>query len=77
MGMSEVDRLKEQIAYLKFWQGILVVTAISVSGWLISAGGNADTLIIVLAMVGVALLAAGIIVLHRHIERRINRIGRL
>jgi hypothetical protein len=24
--VSELDRLKEQIAYLKFWQGIMVVT---------------------------------------------------
>ena len=23
--MSELDRLKEQVAYLKFWQGIMVV----------------------------------------------------
>ena len=27
--MSELDRLKEQLAYLKFWQGIMVVTDIS------------------------------------------------
>jgi hypothetical protein len=32
--MSELDRLKEQLAYLKFWQGIMVVTDISLVGWL-------------------------------------------
>ncbi len=35
--MSELDHLKEQVAYLKFWQGIVVVTDISLAGWLISS----------------------------------------
>jgi len=30
--VSELDRLKEQLAYLKFWQGIMVVTDISLVG---------------------------------------------
>ena len=33
--MSELDRLKEQLAYLEFWQGIMVVTEISLVGWFI------------------------------------------
>ena len=33
--MSELDRLKEQLAYLKFWQGIMVITDISLVGWLL------------------------------------------
>jgi len=33
--VSELDRLKEQVAYLKFWQGIVVVTDISLGGWLV------------------------------------------
>ena len=39
--MSELDVAKEQIAYLKVWLGILVVTDISVFGWLISNLGTA------------------------------------
>jgi hypothetical protein len=34
--MPQLERLKEQIAYLKFWQGVLVVTDISLIGWLVS-----------------------------------------
>ena len=33
--MSEVDVLKEKIAYLKLWLGIMVVTDISLVGWLL------------------------------------------
>jgi len=30
--MSKVDKAKEQIAYLKFWLGVMVVTDISLVG---------------------------------------------
>jgi hypothetical protein len=75
--MPELDRLKEQLAYLKYWQGIMVITDISLIGWLISAGGSAGTISLVLALIGVAVLTLGIYVLHRQIERRIDHIGKL
>ena len=34
--MSKLDKAKEQIAYLKFWLGVMVVTDISLVGWLVS-----------------------------------------
>lgn len=75
--MSELDRLKEQVAYLKFWQGIMVVTDISLVGWLVSTADGARPLTVALAIVGVVLLTLGIVMLHRQIERRIDHIGRL
>ncbi len=75
--MSELDRLKEQLAYLKFWQGIMVVTDISLVGWLVSTADNARPLTIALAIVGVVSLTVGIVFLHRQIERRIEQIGKV
>jgi fatty-acid desaturase len=75
--MAELDRLKEQLAYLKFWQGIMVVTDISLVGWLISTADSARALTVVLAIIGIISLTVGIVVLHRQIEHRINQIGRL
>ena len=75
--MSELDRLKEQLAYLKFWQGIMVVTDISLVGWLVSTADGARALTVVLAIIGVISLTFGIVILHRQIEHRINQIGRL
>jgi len=75
--VSELDRLKEQLAYLKFWQGIMVVTDISLLGWLVSTADGARALTVVLAIIGVVALTFGIVVLHRQIERRIDEIGRL
>ena len=75
--MPELDRLKEQIAYLKFWQGIMVVTDISLVGWLISNVRDATIVIAVVAVLGIALITTGVLVLHRQIERRIDQVGKL
>lgn len=39
--MSELGRLKEQLVYLRFWLGIMVVTEIPLVGWLISTPTDA------------------------------------
>lgn len=75
--MSQLDRLKEQLAYLKFWLGIVVVTDISLIGWLISSFETAGRLTVLLAALGAVLLSCGIAVLHRYIEARIEQIGAL
>lgn len=75
--MSELDRIKEQLVYLRLWLGIMVVTEISLVGWLASSAGAATPMLLVLATAGVVLLGLGIFLLHRQIERRIEQIGRL
>ena len=75
--MSELDRIKEQLVYLRFWQGIMVVTEISLVGWLISTAGTSDPALWSFAAVSVVVLGFGIFALHRQIERRIDQIGRL
>jgi hypothetical protein len=75
--VSELDRLKEQLVYLRFWLGIMVVTEITVVGWLISTPNTADPVLWSLAAVGAILLGLGILLVHRQIERRIDQIGRL
>jgi hypothetical protein len=75
--MAELDRVRERIAYLKYWQGIMVVTDISVIGWLITAADNAPVGTFALAFGGAIALALGILDLHRRIDRRIDELGRL
>jgi len=75
--MSELDRLKEQLVYLRFWLGIMVVTDISLVGWLASTVYTATTALLTFAIVGILVLSLGIFLLHRQIERRIEHIGRL
>jgi hypothetical protein len=75
--MAEIDRVREQIAYLKYWQGIMVVTDISLVGWLITVADSPPQRTFTLALAGVAALSFGILDLHRRIERRIHRVGDL
>lgn len=75
--MSELDRLKEQLVYLRLWLGIVVVAEISLIGWLASAFETAPFRLVVLAIATVALLGLGIFLLHRQIQRRIDEIGKL
>jgi hypothetical protein len=72
-----LDQLKEQVAYLKLWLGIVMVTDISLLGWLLSFVDTAERLRILLAAFGVILLSFGVIVLHLQIARRIDQLGKL
>ena len=75
--MSELDRLKEQLVYLRFWLGIMVVTEITLVGWLVSTPKTADLLLWSIGANGAVLLGFGIFLLHRQVERRIDQIGKL
>jgi len=59
--VSELDHLREEVAYLKFWLGIVVVTDISLAGWLISSSGTAGPYTVFFAVLGLILLSAGIV----------------
>ena len=75
--MSEIDRLKEQLTYLRFWLGIMVVTEITLVGWLISTPIRSDATLWFMGVFGAFLLGSGIVLVHRQIERRIDQIGKL
>ena len=75
--MHKLDHLKEEIGYFKFWLGIVVLTDISVLGWVISAVDSAGRARIMLAAIGVAVLSSCAAVLHRAIDHRMQRIKEL
>jgi hypothetical protein len=75
--MSEVDRVKEQLIYLRFWLGIAVVTGITLIGWLISTPISANPTLWFIGMFSAFGLSVGIYLLHKLIERRIEQIGKL
>jgi len=72
--MSELDVAKEKIAYLKLWLGIMVVTDISLIGWFIGNYGQAAVGLLIADLLAVAVVTAVIVVLHRRIERKIERL---
>jgi hypothetical protein len=75
--MSQLDVLKEKIAYLKLWLGIIVVTDISLVGWLLGNYAVASWALIVGDMVAISVVSSGIYVLHKRIEKEIEGLKEL
>jgi hypothetical protein len=59
--MSELDRVKAQLVYLRFWLGTIIANA---TLWFMGAFGAVG-------------LAVGIVLVHRQVARRIDQIGKL
>ena len=75
--LFHLDRIKEQLAYLRLWLGILVVAEISLVGWTISAVESAPPRLLVLGIVGIMFLGWAVLLLHQQIDRRIEEIRSL
>ena len=71
--MSELDRVKEQLVYLRFWLGIMVATEIALVGWLISTAIGPNATLWFMGVLGAVVLAVGILLVHRQVERRIDQ----
>lgn len=71
--MSKLDVAKEQIAYLKFWLGVMVVTDISLVGWLVSSVDAAPAHKIWATVLAVVVITFSGFRVHRQIERQIER----
>ncbi|MBI1987909.1 MAG: hypothetical protein HYS70_06150 [Nitrospinae bacterium] len=72
--MSQLDVLKEKIAYLKLWLSIMVVTDISLVGWLLGNYTVANRVLIIGDVVAIFVISFGIYVLHKRIEKEIERL---
>jgi hypothetical protein len=70
--MSKVDKTKEQLAYLKFWLGVMVVTDISLVGWLVSSADAAPVHKVLGALVAVVVITAAGFTVHHRVGRLID-----
>ncbi len=75
--MSELDGVKEEIAYLKLWLGIMIVTGISLIGWLLGNFRSAPWLLVGGGFVGLLSIGFGCFALHQRIESKIDAVKRL
>jgi hypothetical protein len=55
----------------------MVATEIALVGWLISTPISANAALWFMGVFGATALAAGIFLVHRQVERRIDQIGKL
>ena len=71
-GMSESELVREKIAYLKFWLGVIVAVGVSLVGWLISHLHTSSWPLLTFGVIALLPLATGAWVLHKMIQRRIH-----
>ena len=72
--MTQLDVLKEKIAYLKLWLSVMVVTDISLAGWLLGNYTTANWALIAGDVIAIFVISSGIYVLHNRIEKEIERL---
>lgn len=72
--MSQVDIIKETIAYLKFWLGIMVVLDISLLGWLLAHAGKSSDLKAFGAVIGISAITFSVYFVHKRIETLISEL---
>lgn len=72
--MSELELIRERIAYLKVWLGIMVVTDISLFGWLITNFGSAPPRIAQGCIAAIIAITAAILGLHVRIGGYIEKL---
>ena len=75
--MSKLDIKKEQIAYLKLWLGIMVVTGISLIGWFLSNFQSAHWILVAADLLVFVAICIGVYSIHRLIESKISQLEEL
>jgi len=76
--MNVRARSRQRAAGLpQVWLGIMVATEIALVGWLISTAIGSNATLWFMGAFGAVMLATGIFLVHRQVERRIDQIGKL
>ena len=75
--MSKLDVAKVHIAYLKLWLGIVIVTDISLMGWLLGNFRSAGWALILGDIVALICVSWGCYSLHTRIESAIAKLEEL
>ena len=75
--MSEIDKIKEEIGWLKVVFGLSVVTGISLIGWTAQNLFKVPALLLSVAIIMVVLITWGIININRHVYRKLDELGDL
>ncbi|MEX2326803.1 MAG: hypothetical protein WD558_03660 [Pseudomonadales bacterium] len=75
--MSKLDRIKEEISWLKLVFGLLVAVDVSLIGWTANNYPVADIRLVLAALVVVIVTTAGIIHASKTVHRRIEDLEEL
>lgn len=75
--MAKIDKLKEEIGWLKIIFAILIATNISLVAWVVQNYGKTSLPLLIVGTIGVLLLTSVIIWINRVAYRKINELEEL
>nr|VFK40976.1 MAG: hypothetical protein BECKSD772F_GA0070984_10827 [Candidatus Kentron sp. SD]VFK46770.1 MAG: hypothetical protein BECKSD772E_GA0070983_10807 [Candidatus Kentron sp. SD]VFK81133.1 MAG: hypothetical protein BECKSD772D_GA0070982_12313 [Candidatus Kentron sp. SD] len=75
--MAEIDKLKEEIGWMKMLFGILIVSNISLIARIAQNYNRAPEILLLIGIVGVLSITIGIAWLNKSAYRRINKLRAL
>ncbi len=75
--MSQTDVAKETIGYLKFWLGVMVVSDITLVGWVLTNAGVTSDFKTYGAIIGIGVITASAYFVHKRIEYMISTLKEL
>ena len=75
--MAHIDKVKEEIGWLKVVFAIFLATALSLIAWLVENYGKGQTLLLVVGGVAAFLIMLAIIWINSVAKRKINKLEEL
>ena len=75
--MSETDKIKEEIGWLKVVFGLLIITDISLVGWITRNIFDIHALLLIAAIIIVALITWVIMAINQRVYRKLDDLGDL
>ena len=75
--MAHIDKVKEEIGWLKVVFAVFLATALSLIAWLVENYGKGQTLLLVVGGVAAFLIMLAIIWINSVAKRKINKLGEL
>ncbi len=75
--MSEIDKIKEEIGWLKILFGVLVAVDVSLIGWIAQNFAKASFTIQLLTVIAAAVITCATIAINRRAYGEINKLGEL
>ena len=70
--MAQIDEIKESIGYIKIWLGMILVTNISLVGWLFSNFETSTNIQVISDIIAIVLLTISIVIVDKKIKIKIK-----
>jgi 4-hydroxybenzoate polyprenyltransferase len=75
--MARIDKLKEEIGWLKIIFAILIATGISLCAWVVQNYGKISKILLIVSVIGIFLLTFVIVWINQVAYRKIDELEEL